>query len=68
MSRNLEKDIENDPLEENCYNCDDYIKINKRARCGDKHNMGKMKKEGYPCFSRHFHARGYSSGPRDEFS
>ncbi len=68
MGKNLEKDIENNPLEENCYNCDSYIKINKRARCEDKNNMGKMKKEGYPCFGRHFHVMGYSGVQKDEFS
>jgi hypothetical protein len=68
MGKNLEDDVENDPLEENCQNCDGYIKINLRARCEEKNNMGEMKKKGYPCFSRHFSVMGYSGSPKDEFS
>jgi len=65
----LDKDVENNPLEENCYNCDSYIKINKRARCEEGNNMGEMKKKGYPCFPRNASVMGYSTNAnKDEFS
>ena len=53
----LENSVERDFTKEECVNCMDYHGLN---RCGEGHDMEKMKDEKYLCFSRHVSVMSYS--------